>query len=344
MMYKLLEKNWKKIALVDLLTEPSKLFWVITEKTIQKYKKEWKKILFVTNRKWYASSSICEDCWYISKCNNCDIPIAKYKIPSKNEFIYMCPICRRVYENTWTCEKCAWTHLKEQWIWTYKLQEILKEKFNIDCFVVENTDVNSLNKIKKINLELKSKQFVISTSILSCETSLFQPDIVIFPNADTGLLLPDFNVAEKHFLFLNEFFKKYKTSNFIIQTFNIDHYVYQNLLDLEAFWKKELEYRKQLNYPPYTDLAVIMYKSEIEDRLYRKISKLESELKYLIEKEWQNIDIFPTPQLVYKKFWKYHYNIVLKWKNLKSFLDKAVVLLKLQQKWFQIDWLPVNII
>jgi hypothetical protein len=45
-----------------------------------------------------------------------------------------------------------------------------------------------------------------------------------------------------------------------------------------------------------------MYKTEIEDRLYTKISKLESELKYLIEKENVKIDIFPTPQLIYKKF------------------------------------------
>ena len=148
-MYKLLEKNQKKIAIVDLLTEPSKLFWVITEKTILKYKKEWKKILFVTNRKGYASSSICEDCWNIRKCNHCDIPIAKYKATSKDDFIHMCPICRRVYENTWICEKCGWTHIKEQWIWTYKLQEILKNTFDIDAFVVENTDLHSISKCKK---------------------------------------------------------------------------------------------------------------------------------------------------------------------------------------------------
>jgi len=340
-MYKLSEKEWKKIAIIDLLTEKSKFFWNLTQKTILKYKKEWKKILFVVNKKWYSSSSICVDCGNVPKCKNCDIPIARYVV--WDNFVSMCPICRRIYENNWTCENCWWTNVKEYWIWTYKMQEILKNLFDIDAFVIENTDVNSLNKVSKIKLD--NKQFVISTSILSCEKD-FRPDIVIFPNADTGLSLPDFNVAEKHFLFLYEFIKKYKTSNFIIQTFNIEHYVYKYLsqLDLDWFWKKELEFRKQFNYPPYSELAVIMYKTEIEDRLYTKISKLESELKYLIEKENVKIDIFPTPQLIYKKFWKYHYNIVLKWNNLKSFLDKAVVLLKLREKWFQIDWLPNNII
>jgi hypothetical protein len=54
--------------------------------------------------------------------------------------------------------------------------------------------------------------------------------------------------------------------------------------------------------------------------------------------------MFPTPQLVFKKFWKYHYNIILKWPHLKSFLDKANSLLKLQQKGFQIDWMPSNLV
>jgi len=118
------------------------------------------------------------------------------------------------------------------------------------------------------------------------------------------LSIPDFNVAEKHFLFLYEYLKNYSTQNFIIQTFNFNHYVYQSLLkmDLEKFWKHELYYRKLLNYSPYTYLAVLIYKHQVEEKLYLKISKIESELKYLIEKFDSQIEMFPTPQLVFKKF------------------------------------------
>lgn len=343
-MYKLADIGNKKIAIVDLLSEKNKLFWDLTDKSIQKYIKLWKKILFVVNRKWYSSSSICEDCGYIPKCKNCDIPIAKYV--NNNQFVNMCPICKTVYENKWVCSNCWWTHIKEFWIWTYKLAWFLKNMYNINPKVLENTDLNSKNKIEKNKLDLKNEKYIISTSILSSESKYFKPDLVIFFNADSWLSIPDFNVWEKHFLFLYEFIKKYSTSNFIIQTFNQEHYVYENILklDLQSFWNKELEYRKKLNYPPYSQLAVIIYKSQIEERLYRRISKLENELKYLIENQNFDITIFPTPQLVYKKFWKYHYNIVLKWKNVKSFLDIAVERLKIKERWFQVDWLPNNII
>jgi len=187
---------------------------------------------------------------------------------------------------------------------------------------------------------------VISTNILSFPSDSFIPDIIIFPNADTGLWIPDFNVGEKHFMQMYEIIKNYPTKNFIIQTFNFDHYVYQNLLklDINWFWQQELKFRKMLKYPPFSELAVIMYKNQVEEKVYLKISKLESELRYLAEKNDTDIEIYPTPQLVFKKFWKYHYNIILKWKNLKSFLDKAITLLKIKQKWFQVDWLPNNLI
>ncbi len=343
-MYKLSEINWKKIVIVDLLSEKNKLFGEVTIKTIFKYKRLWKKILFIVNRKWYSSSSLCTDCWYIPKCKFCDVPISKH-IQTNWEYIYVCSMCHRIYNWVDKCENCWWTNMKDIWIWTYKFKDILKNDFGLEATVIENTDINTINKIKKIKLIFNESKIIISTWILSFSW-LFEPDIIIFPNADTWLTIPDFNVSEKHFLNLYEFIKNYKTKNFIIQTYNFDNYVYKYLskLDLNWFWKTELSFRKQLNYPPFSELAVIIYKNQIEEKLYSKISKLESELKYLVEKINKTIEINSTPQLIFKKFGKYHYNIILKWENLKSFLDKANDLLKIQQRWFQIDRMPVNLV
>lgn len=343
-MYTLSKIYGKKIALVDMLTETSSIFSDITHRTILKYKKSWKKILFISNRKWYSSSNLCLDCWFIPKCKNCDVPIAQYV--HDEQFIYMCPICKSIYENLKTCQKCKSNNIKEIWMWTHKLASILKDKYKIHVNILENTDLNSKSKIINANKLLQESQFLVSSSILSSENAHFSPDIIVFINADTWLSIPDFNSSEKHFLFLYEFIKKYKSKNFIIQSFNVNHYVYLNILnlDLDSFWKKELEIRKNFNYPPFSEIAMILYRSEIEDRVYNRISKLESELRYLAEIEGFKIEIYPTPALVFKKFWKYHYNILLKWKNLKSFLDIANARLSIHKKWFQIDRLPSNVI
>lgn len=340
-----LKNVWKKkIALVDLLTEKNVLFSNLLDKSIKKYNQAGKKILFITNKKWYSSSNICKDCWFVQKCKNCDIPIAKYVYNDK--FIYLCPICKQIYENNNVCKNCNSTNIINSWIWTYKLAEILKENYGLNSLILENSDLNSNNKLNKAKEKLNSYKFIISTSVLSIQFSGFVPDLIVFFNADIWLSIPDFNIAEKHFLFLYEFIKSYSTNNFIIQTFNKEHYVYKNILDLDLdwFWKDELKYRKVLEYPPYNEMAIILYKNQIEEKLYRKISKLESELKYLIQINNFNINLFPTPQLIYKKFWKYHYNIILKWQHLKDFLDIVDKKLKIKQKWFQIDRMPSNII
>ena len=57
-----------------------------------------------------------------------------------------------------------------------------------------------------------------------------------------------------------------------------------------------------LSYPPFAELAVLIYKHQVEEKLYLKISKIESELKYLVQNLNVEVEIFPTPQLVFKKF------------------------------------------
>ena len=64
-----------------------------------------------------------------------------------------------------------------------------------------------------------------------------------------------------------EFINNYNCKNFIIQTFNINHHVYKSIveLDIDNFWHKELKFRKQFQYPPFTEVALLIYKTEIEE-------------------------------------------------------------------------------
>ncbi|USN55230.1 MAG: hypothetical protein H6765_01115 [Candidatus Peribacteria bacterium] len=76
---------------------------------------------------------------------------------------------------------------------------------------------------------------------------------------------------------------------------------------------QELAYRKLHNYPPYTDMCIIRYKHEVEERLYNSVNKLNQELLFLKESYGMNqLEIYTTPPLVYKVYHKYRYNIILK--------------------------------
>jgi primosomal protein N' len=84
-------------------------------------------------------------------------------------------------------------------------------------------------------------------------------------------------------------------------------------MDKDLFVKEDNLFRQKNNYPPFSDICVIMYKNEIEERLFTKVDKLYKELLYLKEKyQMDKLEIYSTPPLIYKIFGKYRYNIILK--------------------------------
>lgn len=181
---------------------------------------------------------------------------------------------------------------------------------------------------------------ILGTSLLSIPIKKIHSDLVIFLNADMGLNIPDYTAAAKNFWLLYQTIQNYKNSTIIIQSFQPDHYSIRSACkkDRNLFTQQDTQYRQTHNYPPYADLCVLVYKHEIEERLYTNVDKLHKELLYYKEKYHQNhLDIYTTPPLIYKKFGKYRYNIILKGEQLKNFIDIIYSKCKLAQRWFKVD-------
>ncbi len=345
MNYELIEKNNKKVFLIDMTKENNKTFSEIAWKWIKKYINQNKKIWIIVNKKWFSTWIICNDCWNIPKCSNCDIPIA-YHLDNNGNYFWLCHICKTQYNEEGQCSNCWSYEINKYWYWTERIQQILKKDFNINSFIVQSETVNSNSKAKNLINNLGKNNIIIWTSILS-RIKKVDFDLIIFLNADLGLNLPDFNSAYKNFLFLYEGIKNINCSNFIIQSFNTDSHSikYAATQKFEEFKKEELEFRKNFDYPPYNNICKIMYKDEIEETLFNKISELNKELLFLKEKLWfTDIEIYSTPAIIYKAFNKYRYNIILKWRNLENFIDIAYWKLKIQQKWFKIDREPDSLL
>jgi primosomal protein N' (replication factor Y) len=126
-----------------------------------------------------------------------------------------------------------------------------------------------------------------------------------------------------------------------VQTFNTDHYSIRNAckLDEEGFYREEYAFREKYHYPPYADLCIILYKNEIEERVFNKIDTLYKDLLYLAQKyQMQALEIYSTPPLIYKMFGKYRYNIILKGKEVRNFMDVVYTKLNLNAKGFKVHW------
>lgn len=342
------DKDWlkKNIFLVNMTKELDHNFSQLMLKWLSKYIKEKKKIWIIMNKKWYSNGIICKDCGYIPQCKKCSVSINYYKMPSW-EMAWICHICKSQYNFPSKCWKCWSSKIKDFWIWTQKLAEIIKNEYWITSTIIESETANSPNKIKKILAQISNSKFPINQSQVIIWTSLLcQPiknytfDLIIFLNADLWLSTPDYNSAEKNFYFIYEALTKHNCQNFIIQTFNPDHHSIRQACKLDKDWFYEIEnqFRKDNDYPPFKEICIILYKNEIEERLFNKVDKLYKELLYLKEKyEIKDIEIYSTPPLIYKIFGKYRYNIIIKWSEVKNFMDIVYTKLKLNQNWFKIN-------
>ncbi len=116
-------------------------------------------------------------------------------------------------------------------------------------------------------------------------------------------------------------------------------------LDKEGFYQQEYAFRKQYSYPPLGELCIILYKDEIESKMFKKVDTLYQELLYLQQRyQMSEMEIYATPPLIYKMFGKYRYNIILKGKEVRNFMDIAYTKLDLYKKGFKIDWIADSIV
>lgn len=335
----------KQVYLVDMKEDARAwLFSSLAKKTLDAYVPQWKKILIVWWKKWLAAGIMCQDCGYIPKCNHCDIPVAFHKDQWWQTF-WICHICKKNYQALWECPQCHGYHMDFFGTWMQKMQTMLLELYpTLSIQTIDASMVSSIPKITTVMQHLHDVQCVIATSLLQEAPHNWKPDIVIVIRADSMLSIPDRKVSEHCYHMLDACIKNY-TCPTIVQAYSIWHHAILAACKQQdtLFWQEENTYRQQFQYPPYTDMALILYKHEVEETMFTRVNKLYQELLFLQKSLSFEGEIYATPPLIYKMYDKYRYNIVLKGKNLHDFLEKAFLQLKIRDRGFKIDWLPENI-
>jgi len=333
----------QKIFLVDMRKEVNYHFSELVQTGIEKYIRQNKTILIIVNKKGYASWVICHQCWHIPQCNHCSVSISYHNDQNNNPF-WLCHICKSHYDIPKTCPKCQSQNIRPYGLGIQQVADHIQKEYKISPVIIDSNKVNSPNKIKKTHTTLESgnkeTQIILGTGLLTTPIKNTTVDLVIFLNADIWLNIPDYTAAEKNFHFLYEAIQNYPESTIVVQSFNPDQYSIRSACkkDEKLFLEQDAVYRKQYRYPPYSDLCVLLYKHEIEERLYANVDKLYKELLYYKEKyQLDAIEIYTTPPLIYKKFGKFRYNIILKGDQLRNFIDIIYSKCNINARWFKID-------
>ncbi len=274
-------KEFEKYGKGILISSPLKI-------AISETLKNREQVILLLNRRGFAPFVLCRKCGYVVTCKNCNISMTYHK--RENRMI--CHYCGHFTEIPKKCPECGSKYIYLWGIGTEKLEEALKniyKNFKISRFDRDTT--RKKGSMEKILREFKNGKtdILIGTQMIAKGHDFPNVTLVGVLSADLSLKIPNFDSAEKTFQLLTQVAGRSgrgeKSGRVIIQTYYPNHYAikYSRKHDYISFYNEEIVYRKNLFYPPFSNLIVISSQhkqKKISFEILEKIAKiLEKMLK-----------------------------------------------------------------
>lgn len=318
-------KEDKSITVINMKKEREKKnFSILGDKTRQSIEeaiKDNKKVIVFTKRRGFATSVTCQDCGHTLECSQCDTPLVYHREQEK----LICHHCHQEVQPPKSCPKCESWQIKYSGTGTQKVE---KELGKMAETIVVDSDRTPTEEEQRKTLQ-KDCDILIGTNLMLKE-GLFS----LLPRFSVGVVLstdsltsfPDYRAEEEAF----RIFKQIQdiSENTFLQTYSPGLELWQDLQqDSTLFLKKQLDKRRMLSYPPFSEIVRLTYSHKSKRKVDEETEKFKSFLEKVIKKS--EFDQFvqllgPTPSLVPRSGGLYSKHLVLKIKDkkkpIKSFL------------------------
>ena len=243
------------------------------------------------HRKGNFSYICCRDCNNVDKCPDCSQPLTFLKI---NEVV-VCRHCELKYKFSPICDKCRGNNKYMIGEGTAEIEKILKKIFPNFANRIISFDKESKDKeaLKKIN-----NPIIVGTDAALQYLDWEKLSLIAIVDADTPLYSSEYLTSERIFNSLRSLATKINTDcDFILQTSEPDHIIFQSLSDPDRFYSSELETRKFFNYPPYYYLLKLFISADNESTISTESNKIHNHVQRLTKK-WPDIKI-TQPQRIF---------------------------------------------
>jgi primosomal protein N' (replication factor Y) len=301
-------------------------------------------ILFL-NRRGSATTIQCRNCGFVIKCKRCDIPLT-YHFDSDS---LVCHRCNYKTKPPQTCPRCFSRRIRYLGIGTEKLAEEAQLMFpearllRWDSDVTQKKDSHQdiLNKFRN-----HAADILIGTQMVTKGLDLPLVTLVGVVIADTSLNLPDFRAGERTFQLLSQVAGRAGRGQLggqvIIQTYNPEHYAILAAAkhDYQAFYNKEIIFRRELKEPPFVQLAALTFVHPNDNHCREEAEKMAKIItKERDAKGIPDLDLIgPAPAFMHRLRGRYHWQIIVRGSQLSPFLKN----INFPQGWI-IDIDPVGL-
>jgi primosomal protein N' (replication factor Y) len=268
--------------------------------------------MILHNRRGYSPYVICDECGYVERCRNCDITLTYHNYGKD----LRCHYCGFSQPAPTLCPNCKGMAIIFKGVGTQRVEEEVKERFpHARVLRMDQDTTRKRHDHAKIleNFRNYKADFLIGTKMIAKGLDFARVTLVGIVNADQGLNFPDFRAVEKTFQLLVQASGRAgrgaNSGEVVIQTFDPQHYIFQFLLthDYLKFYNKEIQSRKELNYPPFSRLCLIRVAGEDETTVLIHAQQIAKFLwQHNKANKYQVLGPAPAPLAKIKSQYRYH--------------------------------------
>lgn len=233
---------------------------------ITKTLQEKRQVILFLNRRGFTHFFRCNTCGYELRCKNCSVTMTYHK--SQNRL--KCHYCGWSQNAPSSCPECGSLDIGYSGFGTEYIEAETQARFPDARIVRIDTDVLT----KKGELQEKLDAFKKGEYDIMLGTQMVAKGLN-FPNlklvgvilADTGLHLPDFRATERTFALITQVAGRagrfFPDGKVLVQTFNPyrEAISYACSNNPEGFYRYEINQRKLLNFPPFSRLIRLVFRS-----------------------------------------------------------------------------------
>ena len=235
--------------------------------------------ILLLNRRGYASFVQCRDCGHVWQCQRCNVSLTYHRTRRR----LICHYCFHEQAPPSRCEECGSESLSFRGLGTEQVERIVAETFPTARVARMDVDTTSgkwshheiLGRVERREIDI-----LLGTQMIAKGLDFPHVTLVGVINADVGMNLPDFRAGERTFQLLTQVAGRAgrgtRPGQVLVQTALPGHYAVRRALehDYLGFAERELEERKEPEYPPHTRLANVVISGTDEVRVQEAAESL----------------------------------------------------------------------
>jgi primosomal protein N' (replication factor Y) len=303
-------------------------------------------IVLFLNRRGTATFVRCRNCGFVFRCPRCSIALTYHSAERR----LICHRCRYSIPVSPICPRCSRRNLRFLGIGTQRVEEEIRHFFPEARLLRWDRDVITRRYAHEEllrNFRDHKADVLIGTQMIAKGLDLPQVTLAGVISADTGLNFPDFRSGERTFQLLCQVAGRagrgVKAGKVIIQTYSPDNYTIEAAArhDYLGFYRKEIDYRRRYNYPPFSQLVRLVYSHTNEELCRREAERV---YRLILDERARggmvNFNIIgPVPAFAFRARGRYRWQLFLRGPDSTRMLSR----LTLPRGW-TIDVDPVGMV